>query len=145
MIGDRLRNIREQRKLSQREVEKKTGLLRCYISRVENGHTVPALATIEKLARAFDLPLYQIFYEGEQTPKSFVVSPDKNSRVTWASSRKAARFLHRFQSLLVKMDERDRRLLIEFAHITTLRKKSDSKTPKLEMTRSGAKSTPSTL
>jgi transcriptional regulator with XRE-family HTH domain len=66
IIGDRLRELREEKKLSQGDVEKRTGLLRCYISRVENGHTVPAVETLEKLARAFEVPLYQLFYEGEE-------------------------------------------------------------------------------
>ena len=52
IIGDRLRVLREQKKFSQGEIEKRTGLLRCYISRVENGHTVPAVETLEKFARA---------------------------------------------------------------------------------------------
>ena len=47
IIGDRLREMREEKKLSQGDVEKRTGLLRCYISRVENGHTVPAVETLE--------------------------------------------------------------------------------------------------
>ena len=45
IIGDRLREMREEKKLSQGDIEKRTGLLRCYISRVENGHTVPAIET----------------------------------------------------------------------------------------------------
>jgi|SRR5437773_255386 len=69
IIGDRLREMREAKKLSQGDVEKRTGLLRCYISRVENGHTVPAVETLEKLARAFEVPLYQLFYEGKEPPK----------------------------------------------------------------------------
>ena len=145
MIGDRLRDIREQRKLSQGDVEEKTGLLRCYISRVENGHTIPALATIEKLARAFDLPLYQIFYEAEQPPASFVITPDNTGKADWASTRKAARFLHRFQSLLGKMDERDRQLLIGFAHRTTLRKKRNSRAPKSKSSRSSTQAVSPTL
>src|SRR6266516_3220299 len=51
IIGDRLRALREDKKLSQGDIEKRTGLLRCYISRVENGHTVPAIETLEKMAR----------------------------------------------------------------------------------------------
>ena len=47
IIGDRLRVLREQKRFSQGEIEKRTGLLRCYISRVENGHTVPAVETLE--------------------------------------------------------------------------------------------------
>jgi transcriptional regulator with XRE-family HTH domain len=131
MIGDRLRIIREQRKLSQGDVEKRTGLLRCYISRVENGHTVPSVATLEKLARAFDLPLYRIFYEDEQSPISFAIAPDNTNRTDWGSSRKGARLLYRLQILLGKMDERDRQLLIGFAHRTTLRKRKPRKSPKL--------------
>jgi transcriptional regulator with XRE-family HTH domain len=69
IIGDRLRVLREERNLSQGDIEKRTGLLRCYISRVENGHTVPAIETLEKLARAFECPLYQIFYDGEAPPR----------------------------------------------------------------------------
>ena len=52
VIGDRLRELRAGKKLSQGDIEKRTGLLRCYISRVENGHTVPAIETLEKIARA---------------------------------------------------------------------------------------------
>ena len=61
IIGDRLRALREDKKLSQGDIEKRTGLLRCYISRVENGHTVPAIETLEKMARALEVPLYQLF------------------------------------------------------------------------------------
>jgi transcriptional regulator with XRE-family HTH domain len=69
VIADRLRALREEKKLSQGDIEKRTGLLRCYISRVENGHTVPAIETLEKLARAMEIPMYQLFYDGEEPPK----------------------------------------------------------------------------
>ncbi len=69
IIGDRIRLLRETKKLSQGDIEKRTGLLRCYISRVENGHTVPAIETLEKLARAMEVPLYQMFYDGEEPPE----------------------------------------------------------------------------
>jgi len=68
-IGDRLHELRQSKKLSQGDIENRTGLLRCYISRVENGHTVPAIETLEKLARALEIPLYQLFYDGEEPPK----------------------------------------------------------------------------
>ena len=57
--------IREQKNISQGEIEKRTGLLRGYISRVEHGHTVPAIETLEKFARALEVPMYQLLYEGE--------------------------------------------------------------------------------
>jgi transcriptional regulator with XRE-family HTH domain len=62
IIGERLRALRESRNLSHGDIENRTGLLRCYISRVENGHTVPAPDTLEKMARALGAPLYQLFY-----------------------------------------------------------------------------------
>jgi transcriptional regulator with XRE-family HTH domain len=70
-IGHRLTSLREEKKLSQGDIEKRTGLLRCYVSRVENGHTVPAVETLEKFARALEVPLYQLMYDGaepSQTP-----------------------------------------------------------------------------
>ena len=57
IIGDRLREIRIEKDLSQGDIEKRTGLLRCYVSRVENGHTVPSIETLEKMARALGVPL----------------------------------------------------------------------------------------
>src|SRR5258707_2745201 len=77
IIGDRLRAIREHRRLSQGEIENRTGLLRCYISRVENCHTVPSLETLEKFARALETPLYVIFYDGE-IPSPVVILSEHN-------------------------------------------------------------------
>lgn len=94
IIGDRLREMREAKNFSQGEIEKRTGLLRCYISRVENGHTVPAIETLEKLARALEVPLYQLFYDGEEPPSLPVLPKGKPSDVNaWGSIGKDARFL----------------------------------------------------
>ena len=68
VIGRRLRMLREERNLSQGGIEARTGLLRCYVSRVENVHTVPSLETLEKLAAALEIPLYQLFYSGKGPP-----------------------------------------------------------------------------
>jgi transcriptional regulator with XRE-family HTH domain len=68
IIGERLRALREEKKFSQGDIEKRTGLLRCYLSRVENGHTVPSVETLEKISRALEVPLYQLFYEGKDVP-----------------------------------------------------------------------------
>lgn len=72
VIADRLRALRAlraEKQLSQGDVEKRTGLLRCHFSRVENGHTVPTVETLEKLARALEVPIYQLFYDGNEPPK----------------------------------------------------------------------------
>jgi len=68
IIGDRLRALREEKKLSQGDIEKRTGLGRPYLSRVENNHTVPTIETLEKWARALEVPMYQLFYDGDEPP-----------------------------------------------------------------------------
>ena len=112
VIGDRLRDLRDQKKFSQGEIEKRTGLLRCYISRVENGHTVPAVETLEKFARALEVPLYQLFYDGEQPPKLPNLPKRKSADdIAWGSSGKDARLLTKFLRLFSRMDEGDLKLL----------------------------------
>jgi hypothetical protein len=64
LIGSRLKELPESKQLSHGDIEKRTGLLRCYISRVENGHTVPAVETLEKMARAVEVPMYRLFHDG---------------------------------------------------------------------------------
>jgi transcriptional regulator with XRE-family HTH domain len=116
IIGDRLRALREEKKFSQGDIEKRTGLLRCYISRVENGHTVPAIETLEKMARALEVPLYQLFYDGEEPP----VLPNLPKRksaddIVWGSTGKEARLLNKFRRLMGRIEEPDRRLLLYMA------------------------------
>ncbi len=116
IIGDRLRELREAKNLSQGGIEKRTGLLRCYISRVENGHTVPAIETLEKLARAMEVPMYQLFYEGEQPPEiPKSLNQRRSDDTAWGSSGKDARYLSKVRRLLSRMDEDDRRLILHMA------------------------------
>src|SRR6202008_4829807 len=105
IIGDRLRVLREQKQFSQGEIEKRTGLLRCYISRVEKGHTVPAVETLEKFARALEVPLYQLFYDGEDPPK-LPSQPRRrlSTTVAWGDTGKDARLLAKFRRLLSRAD-----------------------------------------
>jgi transcriptional regulator with XRE-family HTH domain len=111
VISTRLKAIREMRNLSQGDIEKRTGLLRCYISRVENGHTVPAIETLEKMARALEVPLYQFFYEGNKEPKALDLPKEKTSKL----SSKDARVLSRLSGLLGRMKDRDKSLLVGMA------------------------------
>jgi transcriptional regulator with XRE-family HTH domain len=119
IIADRLRAIREQKNMSQGDIEKKTGLLRCYVSRVENGHTVPAIETLEKLARAMEVPLYVFFYDGEKPP-ALKVSPTEKG---WGDSGKDARTLSRFRRLLGRTSVIDQNLLLFMAQKMAQRKR----------------------
>ena len=122
IIGDRLREMREEKKLSQGDIEKRTGLLRCYISRVENGHTVPAIETLEKMARAFEVPMYELFYDGEEPPKLPSLPNRKSSDdMAWGSSGKDARYLSKLRRLLGKSDEQHRKLILLMAQKMALR------------------------
>jgi transcriptional regulator with XRE-family HTH domain len=112
-IAERLRELRENKSLSQGDIEKRTGLLRCYISRVENGHTVPALETLEKFARALEVPLYQLFYENEEiltTKPRFSVKEED-----WASHGKGLRTFAKLCRALSRMSEKDRQILLAIA------------------------------
>jgi transcriptional regulator with XRE-family HTH domain len=113
IIGDQLRALREQQKLSQGDIEKRTGLLRCYVSRVENGHTVPSIETLEKWARALNVPLYQIFYEGKDSPPPQPLKTEKPG--LWGSEGKDAQYLDQLRRTLSHTRERDRELLLHMA------------------------------
>jgi transcriptional regulator with XRE-family HTH domain len=126
-IGHRLRSLREQKELSQGDMEKRTGLLRCYISRVENGHTVPAFETLEKLARALEMPLYQLMFDGDKPP-ALPLKGDRKRSAEWGSAGKDARFVNKLCRSLAEMREGDRQLLLSFAEkVPHRRKKSKPK------------------
>ena len=110
MIGNRLKSLRREKNLSQGDIEERTGLLRCYVSRVENGHTVPALETLEKFARALGMPLYQIVYDGDEPPvlPKLRASGDEQ----WGSSGRDATYLTKLRRSLAKMRPDDRKLIL---------------------------------
>src|SRR5580704_13382015 len=112
VIGQRLRELRESKKLSQGDIEKRTGLLRCYTSRVENGHTVPSVETLEKYARALEVPLYQIFFDSENGEAKELKLP---KRAGAKISKKDASLGARLSQLVSHMDARDKKLLVGFA------------------------------
>jgi transcriptional regulator with XRE-family HTH domain len=116
VIGDRVRSLREQKKLSQGEIEKRTGLLRCYISRVENGHTVPAIDTLEKFARALEVPMYQLFYDGDK-PARMPNLPKRTPEddAAWGNSGRDRRMLDKFRKVLSRANDQDLNLLLFLA------------------------------
>lgn len=136
VIGDRLRSIREQKHLSQGDVEKRTGLLRCYVSRVENGHTVPAIETLEKFAHALEVPMYQLFYDGNEPPQLPSLPKRKTADdVAWGNTGKNGRYFARFRGLLEKATAEDRKLLLLLAQKIAARQtrhSQSSTTPRAE-------------
>ena len=98
--------------LSQGDIEKRTGLLRRYLSRVENGHTVPGVDTLEKLARALEVPMYRLFTDDEHVKKPNIPAEAIRSR---AANSKQDRVLRAFAKLLARMNEKERGLLFHLA------------------------------
>jgi transcriptional regulator with XRE-family HTH domain len=115
LIGERLRQLREAKRLSQSDVEKRTGLLSCYLSRLENGHTVPALETLEKLARALEVRLYQLFYDGDRPPSVPRALRKRAGSTAWAPIRKEAKYLLRMKRYLTAATEAERKLILRLA------------------------------
>jgi transcriptional regulator with XRE-family HTH domain len=115
-IAERLRAMREERELSQGDIERRTGLLRCYVSRVENGHTIPAVETLEKFARALGMPLYHLMYDGNEPPKAATVSKTRALDGLWGNSGKDARVLRKLSVSLSHMSGQDRELILGMAH-----------------------------
>lgn len=113
MIGMRLKEIREDKKLSQGDIERLSGLKRCYVSRVENGHTVPAVETLEKMARALGVPIYRLFYDGDDPPTLPMKSGNEN---VWGNSGKPRLYLARLVMALEKMSPDHRQLILTMAH-----------------------------
>lgn len=101
-IGTTIRGYRLQKGMSQGDIEKRTGLLRCYLSRVENGHTIPSLETLQKIARALDLQLAQFF--AEET-----VGKEMSSLHL---SEEEIRFLTQVQRYSSHLSDSDRKLLL---------------------------------
>jgi len=102
-IGQTIRNYRLQKGMSQGDIEKRTGLLRCYLSRVENGHTIPSLDTLSKIAGAMELPLSQFFSES---------APSNGSKGLPQLSDDEIRFLTQIRRYAVSLNDSDRTLVL---------------------------------
>ena len=110
-IANRIRTLRESKNWSQGDLEERTGLLRNYLSRVENGHTEPGLDTLEKIANGFEMKLYELMYDGDTPPE--VSGP--GSPKDWASTGWGAKAYKQLRARLAKMRPQDRDVLLDLA------------------------------
>jgi transcriptional regulator with XRE-family HTH domain len=118
LIGTRLRQLREQKHMSQGDIENRTGLLRCYISRVENGHTVPSLETLERFAAVLDTPLYKLFYSGEEESPTPNLTPRKTLEelaTEEGRTKEDAQFILKLTNVLTRLTEPDRDVVLSLA------------------------------
>ena len=104
-IGETIRNFRLQKGMSQGDIEKRTGLLRCYLSRVENGHTVPSLETLAKIASSLEIPLGQFFAENADDGAG-------NGKSLPQLSEEEVRFLSQVRRYSGGLNDSDRKLVL---------------------------------
>ena len=123
IISERIRELRESKELSQGDVEEKTGLLRCYLSRIENGHTVPSLETLQKLAKAFEVPLYFLFYDGEKPPTALPRNNEQDAAL-YGKTRREKSYLVKLRRSLGEMEAGKRELILKFAEGLAKQQKS---------------------
>jgi transcriptional regulator with XRE-family HTH domain len=109
VIGEKLKFLREQQNMSQGDIEKRSGLLRCYISRVENDHTVPSVDTLEKMARALEVPMYRLFTDDEHVNAPNIPAEIIPRR---AANSKQERVVRALAKLFARMDENIRAIQI---------------------------------
>ena len=123
-IGRKLREIREAKKLSQGDIEDRTGLIRCYTSQVENGHIMPRVDTLERYASGLEVPLYKFFYDGREPPNKRKLPAARSTGAIWGAKSSEWRELRRFAKALSRMDDRHRRLLLGMAQQMASRKRA---------------------
>ena len=124
VIGKRIRQVREMRKLSQGDLEETSGLLRCYISRVENSHTVPSLETLERFAAALGVPLYQLFCENSNAPETPNLTPRKTLEELATDGVEAGtedQFLAKIAQVSERLMTTDRKILLALAKKLAMR------------------------
>ncbi len=138
LIGDRLRNLRKFKNLSQSDVEPRSGLLRAYVSRVENGYTIPSLSTLERFAKALGLPLYLLFLDGSETYPLDTLPEGKPTRTRSAAqcSGKEALSLKKLSRLLARLGDSNRELLLYMAQKMTTRRVRSRRAESVEARRS---------
>ena len=113
-IGAKLRELRIAKNLSQGDIQNRTGLIRCYTSRVEHGHTVPSIETLEKYAHALEIPLYRLFTD-EDSLTILKLRQPKDDSSSWGTRGKERDAYQKLAEALSRMDERDRKLLVSMA------------------------------
>jgi len=127
LIGHRLRSIRKTKTLSQGDIEERTGLKRCYVSRVECGRTVPSVETLRKWAAALQVPVYALFYDGEKPSHSPALKRQAIAdRFDWGSSGSQILKFNKLRLHLSKMTERNRMLLLSLANRMVSSKRQDA-------------------
>jgi len=80
-IGSKVRELRQKKHYTLQDVAAKTGLSKPFLSQIENDHVVPPVATLLKLARAFDIGLAYFFQDEVGIDRIAITRRDERVRV----------------------------------------------------------------
>ncbi len=112
-IGHTIRLFRLNRGMSQGDIERRTGLLPSYLSRIEHGHTVPSLDTLARIATALDVPIAQFFRDGFRPSVLPTTTPE-------------TRFLGQIRKYAKALGDNERKLIISMVKKMVARTASPS-------------------
>ena len=90
-LGPRIRSLRQARRLTLREVSQRAGVTESFLSQVERDVTSPSIATVQRIARALDLSIAQLFAEEPEMGR--VVRREARRRVAYPGLKAVDEFL----------------------------------------------------
>lgn len=114
-VGGRIREFRQARHMSQGDIEERSGLLRCYISRVENGHTVPSIETLERFASALEVPMFKFLISDGHRVDDAMTRGDEIKVPLPEEADEGARFIRRLRQFVPFLTRRDQKVLLDLA------------------------------
>jgi len=106
-VGERVKELRERKGLSLKEVADLTGFSTALLSQMENHLVSPSLGTIIKLARALSVKVGDFLGETEGEPFT-IVRKDERKMVSRFASKEGVKYGYSYESL--GFDKKDRHM-----------------------------------
>ncbi len=97
-VGERVKQVREERELTLTDISQRTGLDVAFLEQIENGSIAPPLGTVIKLAKALDLKM-GYFISGEEDRPYTIVRKNDRKVVSRYSSKKGQYYGYGYESL----------------------------------------------
>ncbi|MEK6690094.1 MAG: helix-turn-helix transcriptional regulator [Nitrospirota bacterium] len=116
-IGERLRKLRKEKALTQKELSKRVAVDYSYIGKIERGEQLPSIKMLIRISEIYSVPIGYFFHEDpligllEHLPEELIdIAGDKKKRI--------------FLKLLKDIDEEDIPLIIEILRLLNEHKRA---------------------
>jgi transcriptional regulator with XRE-family HTH domain len=90
-LGPRIRSLRHARHVTLRQLAEQAGVTESFLSQVEREVTSPSIASVQRIARALDLGIAELFADGE--PQSRLVRRADRRRISYPGLDSVDEFL----------------------------------------------------